>query len=300
MTDRGDAPSKTQQWFRDLSEHLQLSFRSSARIAHGVTKGESREQQILDVFRQLLPTRISLQQNVVIIDSEDAESPKFDAVLFDRTLWPLLWQQDTTMTAMLESVLAAIEIKSSLDLKETRDIFSKTALLRRMHCEGNAAFICPPLVTAFAYQCTNINLAFFDFTAGSYKAPELSPSLFCILNQALFGLTKEDVGALVPVAIPNSQSIPVLYEPKEDTLLMYLYFLSQWVSLHDATIDVFTRYSNRVFSNLTAFHFDADFLETIASDATALKQARGHFTRRPTRNIRYSYRLAREGLGLSE
>lgn len=291
-------PSKTQRWFRDLSERLELSYRSSGRIEHRGTKGESRERQILDIFSQLLPTRISVQHNVVVIDSEDTESPKFDGVLFERTLWPLLWQQDTTMTAMLESVLAAIEIKSSIDVGEMADIFRKAALLRQMRSAGTPTFASPPLVTAFAYQCANVKLAFFDFATRSYASGMLSPSLVCILNQALFGLAQEDGGGVVPVPIPTQRHIPVLYETERDTLLMYLYFLSRWASIGSDASETLTKYSGTLFSNLTAFHFDRDFLDVLTHDAGSLGAARRQFLRHGTRAIQESYHRARRELGI--
>jgi len=143
-----DTPTNIQGWLRDHSELLALSFRSSGRIQHAVTKGESREHQILDTLSKLLPTRASVESNVVIIDATDVQSPKFDGALVDRTLWPRLFADGNTTGVMIESVLAAIEVKSSLDKTELDDVFSKSAKLRAMRSGRNRA-----LVTGFAYEC---------------------------------------------------------------------------------------------------------------------------------------------------
>ena len=119
------AASKTQQWFYSLSQGLLASFRGSAGIEHKVTKGESREGQILDVLQELLPNKFVLKSKVVVIDSRDTESPSFDAVLFDRAFSPLLWVHERVSVAMVESVVATIEIKSNLGKADLEDVFAK-------------------------------------------------------------------------------------------------------------------------------------------------------------------------------
>ncbi|HEY3138927.1 MAG TPA: hypothetical protein VGL29_23100, partial [Blastocatellia bacterium] len=61
-----------QGWMRDYSDLLLVSFRSSGRIEHNVTKGESREHQILDTLSKLLPARTAVEPNIVIADAADA------------------------------------------------------------------------------------------------------------------------------------------------------------------------------------------------------------------------------------
>jgi len=292
------APSKTQQWFRNYAQMLMTSYKSSALIEHKVTKGESRELQILDVLEGLLPTRISVKHNVVIMDSQDAQSPKFDGVLLDRSLWPLLLQDSDTVVAMLESVLAAIEVKSSLVTSELKDIFSKAQKLRSMKCISTGCSISPPLVTAFAYDCPNSKLAFFDFAIHSQKSPDFTPSLICILNQALLGLAQRDGTMVLPIDQPRVGHIPVMFQTHEDTLLIYIYFLSRWAAMETKAVDTFLKYSDAVFSSLMAFHFDADFLCRVVSDPSAFKKARACFEGAPDKSIKEAYAIARNQTGL--
>ena len=292
------SPSKTQQWFRNYAKILMTSFESSALIQHKVTKGESRERQIFGMLDKLLPTRISLKQDVVIVDSQDAESPKFDGVLVDRTFWPLLLQEDNTAVAMVESVHAAFEIKSSLDTPNLKDIFSKTRKLRSMKCV-TGSLISPPLVTAFAYQCPNSKLAFFDFAVHSQKFPNFTPSLICILNQALFGLARKEGTTLSPIEQPRAGHTPVIFQTQEDTLLIYIYLLSRWATAGTDSVDTFMKYSEKVFSGLVVFHFDADFLYSITSDPSALNEARTCFEGNSSKSIKDAYIIARGQIGLS-
>jgi len=274
------------------------SFRSSSLIQHKVTKGESREHQIFDILDKLLPTRISLKQDVVIVDSQDAESPKFDGVLVDRNFWPLLFQEDNTAVAMVESIYAAFEIKSSLGTTDLQDIFSKAQRLRSMKCIAGS-LSSPPLVTAFAYQCPNSKLAFFDFAVHSLKFPNFIPSLICILNQALFGLARKDGTMLSPIEQPSAGHTPVIFQTQEDTLLIYIYLLSRWATAGTDSVDTFMKYSEKVFSGLVAFHFDADFLCSVTSNTSALEKARTCFEGNSSKNIKDAYKIARSRIGLS-
>jgi len=292
------SPSKTQQWFRNYAKNLMTSFVSSAQIQHNVTKGESRERQIFDILDKLLPTRISLMQDVVIVDSQDSESPKFDGVLVDRNFSPLLFQDNNTAVAMVESVCAAFEIKSSLGTRDLQDIFSKAQKLRSMRCVAGS-LTSPPLVTAFAYQCSNSKLSFFDFTVHSQKFPDLTPSFICILNQALFGLVRKEGTILSPVEQPSAGHTPVIFQTQEDTLLIYIYLLSRWATAGTDRVDTFMKYSEKVFSSLVAFHFDADFLDRVTSDSPALNKARACFKGNSRKSIRDAYIIARGQIGLS-
>lgn len=222
------APTNTQGWLRDYSDALAISFRASGRIKHTVTKGESREHQILDTLSKLLPTKAYVEPNVVIVDSTDVQSPKFDGGLIDRTLWPRIFADGNTTGVMIESVLAAIEIKSSLEKPELEDIFKKSAKLRAMRSGQRK-----PLITAFAYECPNPNLSFFDFATAFHRSPEGSPSSVCILNEQLFALARAVGQRLVPEDEPNDAALPVLYTPGDDTLLVYVHFLSQWITAGD-------------------------------------------------------------------
>lgn len=286
-------PTNIQGWLRDHSEKLAISFRSSGRIEHKVTKGESREHQILDTLSELLPTKSSVESNIVIVDSTDTQSPKFDGGLIDRTLWPRIFVDGSTAVVMIESVLAAIEVKSSLDKSEVDDIFNKSAKLRRMK-----SGLSKPLVTAFAYDCPNPNLSFFDFSASFASSPDSSPSLICILNQHLFGLARLESGRLVPEDNPSMGTLPVLYTPREDTLLIYLHFLSQWVTSGTSAANSFMRYSRNAFARMDAEHFEEDFLNAIRSDEKMRAAARECFKRSGDKEFTDLYKRARKAIGI--
>jgi hypothetical protein len=291
-------PSITQNWLRDYSRILLDSYIASGRIEHAVTKGTSRERQILDALKNLLPTRVSVETNtVVIVNSKGSQSLSFDGALVNHVLWPRIFAQDYTVV-MLESVIAGIEVKSSLNQDNIQDIFAKSRDLRSMRVESGKINTRRPIVTAFAFDCRNINLTFFDFATLLVKEPDLSPSLVCVLNNGLFGITAFENGVIAPLCEPQRSAIPVLYYAQQDSLLVYLYFLSQWVTEDIGTADIFRRYSDYMFAEMECFRFDDDFIAIITSDEGAYSVARDCFKGTTSKDIEIPYSSAREKLGL--
>jgi hypothetical protein len=229
----------------------------------------------------------------VIVDANDVQAPSFDGVLVDRTFWPRIFTENDIPVVMLESIVAAIEVKSLINKTELEDIFGKSAKLRMMGTPTSR-----PLVTAFAYRCPNVNLSFFDFSTSFSLSPDHCPSLICVLNLVLFGLAKLDGGKTLPIDVPDPDAIPVLFGTREDTLLVYLYFLSRWVTAGTNSAEFFKRYSSKLFASMTAFHFDKDFLDTVKSDVSKLAVARTKFMRNANKEIEILYESTRKAIGL--
>lgn len=170
--------------------------------------------------------------------------------------------------------------------------------LRSMKCTAES-LTSPPLVTAFAYQCPNSKLSFFDFAIHSQKFPNFTPSLICILNQALFGLARKEGTTLSPIEQLSAGHIPVIFQTQENTLLIYTYLLSRWATAGADSVDTFMKYSEKVFSGLVAFHFDTDFLYRVTSDPSARSKARTCFEGNFSKSIKDAYIIARGQIGLS-
>lgn len=290
---------KVEQWFRLYSENLANSYRATALLEHRLTKGEAREHQVLDLIRRLLPKRIELETGVVISDSNDAESPKFDAVLTDRLFWPRLFEQHGTAVVMIESVLAAIEIKSTLNAAEMQDIFTKAMRLREMRCAGAGTGPCPPRVCAFAYSCENLSLAFFDFACAYMRSPAMSATTICVLNGGVMFLCRRDGGTVVPADVPSPGLIPALAIIGADALLMFTYILSNWASLGSGAAEIYRTYGRHVLSSAIVTHFDDDYLAAISQDVASCEIAREAFLRSSDVPLAELYSPSRRRIGLS-
>lgn len=153
-------------------------------------------------------------------------------------------------------------------------------------------------VTAFAYECENTNLAFFDFVSLYLASSDYSPSLICVLNKNLFGFAMEIGTHLVPHDQPNQFALPVMYETGEDSLLVYVHYLSQWISSNTDVSFAYYQYTSALFDSLAVFHFDADFISLISSDVSLKEDARNSFLRTGEKPMSEVYNLARSSIGL--
>ena len=210
--------SKAQGWMQDLASGLLSSFQASGRIEHGVTLGESREGQVLDILVKLLPSGVAVTK-AVLIDQTDRESPKFDGVFLERTRFPLLYSAVGTEVAMVESAFGCIEVKSNLTSGELDDAFKKSERLRRLEpAEGRDL----PLCAVFAYGCPNRNLAFYDFSVAAASS-DRAPDLVCILNAAVFCFTDSRDGTVTSRL--NPRSVPSFLHTSADSLLVFFNLL---------------------------------------------------------------------------
>lgn len=91
-----------------------------------------------------------------------------------------------------------VEVKSQLNKDVLDDIFTKSAKLRAMGSPPPGLSRRVPVVTAFAYECANLNLAFFDFAVRNAVAGLPTPDIICILNQGVFGLIHRSEGQFRP------------------------------------------------------------------------------------------------------
>jgi hypothetical protein len=287
--------STHQSWCRDYSQRLANSYESSAKFKHNLTIGQSREYQVLDVFRKLLPQVNTVEENVIIIDSAGNESSKFDGALVNHTLFPRLFSDGNVMAVMLESVSVAVEIKSSLNKDEIGDIFTKAAKLRRMKHVPSPLSLAHAIVVAFSYQCSNIALSFFDFCTAFYQHKIHSPSLVCVLNQGIFGFTD---GSGVIGREPHETLMPAFYETSEDSLLVLLYYLSSHATNNAALGEIIIQYSRNLFEGVRSLRFGDDFAAALQSNPANVVLARQCFERITLAELDKAYMNARKSIGL--
>jgi hypothetical protein len=283
---------------RAYASRLAASFEASAQIEHRVTKGESREHQILDVLDALLPNKISVGRNVVVIDRADTESPKFDGVIFDRMSLPLLHEDGGVSVAMIESVCYCIEVKSGLATDDLRDIFRKSDLLRSMASVPGGIWAEGPVVTGFGYRAENINLSFFDYAIWFALNKLRAPAPICILNQAVFTAVKPTDNSVSICSVPTEDSVAALLPSGADSLLVYFYLLLVRLAEDSSVSDILLAYSPDLLDNQTAFRFDRDFLDRVGNDDRSLSRARDCFKGSGHRDIMDVYRDARTALAL--
>lgn len=291
--------STHQSWCRDYSRRLSISYESLSKFKHNVTIGQSREYQVLDVFRELLPQVNTVEENVVIIDSTGNESGKFDGALVNHTLFPRLFSAGNVMAVMLESVSVALEIKSSLNKDEIADIFMKAGKLRRMQHLPSPLSLAHPIVVAFSYQCPNIALSFFDFCTAFYQHKAHSPSLVCVLNQGIFGFTDGLNGPAIMGREPHGTLKPALYATAEDSLLILLYYMSTNAINNTTLGNIIIEYSRTLFAGVKTLRFEDDFVAALQSNPANVVPARQCFERITLAEFDQAYVNACKRIGLT-
>jgi hypothetical protein len=245
--------TKSQEWLRILSKHLELSYQSSALIKHKVTSGNSRESQILDVLKIILPQNYPLINNVIIIDSNDRETIKYDGAIVDTQNWPKLYSEDELVVAPIESVKVAFEIKSNLGKTEIDKIYKEAKDIKENSKSNDKEL---PKIAAFSYTCANHKLAYYDFVESFLKTPNESPFVICILNVGLFCFLNSDKNFETNL---NEKSVPVFIDAQSDSLLVFIYMLTDLFA--DEKISTAIRkYSKHLYNDLTFFTFENSFL----------------------------------------
>jgi hypothetical protein len=253
-------PTKSELWARTLSTNLKNSFDSLGLIKHKLTSGEAREHQVLDVLKYILPKKFSLHKNVVIINSDDQETIKFDGAFIDDSNWPMLFASNHLIISPIESVKIVFEIKSHLGNTEIKKLYKEAINIG--YLSDKQQF---PQVAGFAYQCKNIKLAYFDF-ANNFLSSDHFPALIAILNVGILCPMRHH--PLIP-EVPGKSYRPVLLETGPDTLLIFIYLLTERIS--NSSIAHIIRSYSSIYESVPFFCFDDYFLEAMRSDPGKLR-----------------------------
>ncbi len=121
--------------------------RSVAGLTHAGLKGLLREIVVRELLRPLLPPNAGLGHGQ-LISAYDQQSTEQDVVIFDRELVPSLLLDETNGIFPIESALYVIEVKSSLNLAQLREVHDKAKgleLLRHVPGEGAPEHVIPCL-----------------------------------------------------------------------------------------------------------------------------------------------------------
>jgi hypothetical protein len=100
-------------------------------ISHSGLKGRLREIVIRDLLRPLLPSDVGLGTGQ-IITAINQYSQEQDVVLFDRSILPPILHEGTTGIFPIESVLFAIEVKSTLTAERLKSSNESANQLRSL------------------------------------------------------------------------------------------------------------------------------------------------------------------------
>jgi hypothetical protein len=114
-----------------LSARLRASLGASSPLADSLTKGEMREEELVDAFGPYLPRRYELIKGVVV-NTSGAESDPQDVILFDTSLLPTFFGSGTNRIVPVEGVVGVIQVKSRATPGNIRSAVSNVASAKRL------------------------------------------------------------------------------------------------------------------------------------------------------------------------
>jgi len=201
---------------------------------------------------------------------------------------------------MIESVVTAVEVKSTLDGQEMRKIFENTEKLHEMRVGFPGASVVSVPVTAFAYSVENLGLTYFDFAAASVASPHSAPREICILNEGLLTHAQVYPEQVVPYPKADRMTTPVLLRGGTDSLLLFIFLLCRWMGGGERVVrsDLFRLYAEPLFKQVQSFYFDRDFLDIVGRDQELRTKARALFSGRRDMELGERYAKARSAISL--
>jgi hypothetical protein len=101
-------------------------------IGHSPTKGDSSELNWLEMLREYLPKRYTVDK-AFVVDSEGNISDQIDIVIYDRQYSPFLFNQDGAKYVPAECVYAVFEVKQFINKNVIQYAGDKVASVRKLN-----------------------------------------------------------------------------------------------------------------------------------------------------------------------
>ncbi|MCM2567787.1 DUF6602 domain-containing protein [Janthinobacterium kumbetense] len=109
-----------QKIFRSRVESALLKAAATSKISHQGVKGSILEILIADLFSPLLPSDIGVGTGQITDSYSGILSNQIDIILYDKSILPPIFFDRKLGIFPIESVLYAIEVKTTLNIKELR------------------------------------------------------------------------------------------------------------------------------------------------------------------------------------
>lgn len=181
--------SVVEQYWTGVLARLQAEINTFNKlIGHAGEQGRENELSLVRLLSSLLPQRYGLGSGLVI-DSEGSESKQTDILVFDSTDEPSVLAQTNQVLFPVENVLACIEVKTTVDTKEIRDIGKKNKSIRSLKPKGDVAL---PARFVLAYGSRLLAPTLVENVLK--LDAEDRPDAFCVLNLGMLGGRPEVLG----------------------------------------------------------------------------------------------------------
>lgn len=152
-------------------------------VAHEGEKGRENEAIMARILEALVPQRFGIGSGL-LIDTSDRYSRQTDIIVYDQSDEPAVLAQTTQLLFPIESVLASIEVKTTLRGDDIEDCLGKARDMRKLTtARPRANATTHPLFVVLAYRAglrpEAIVRKFMD------ASDDERPDLVCVLQQGL-------------------------------------------------------------------------------------------------------------------
>jgi hypothetical protein len=175
-------PNVVEQYWTGVASQLQVEADVFSRlVAHNGEIGRANEIALAQLVTSLLPSSVGVGTEIVI-DSLGNRSKQMDIIVYERASQPQILAHSTQLLFPVETVHAAIEVKTTVDLAAITDTGEKAASLRALSPQGRQS---KPLFALFGYAAAGSPVT---CARELNKLPDdRRPDLACILDPGLFG-----------------------------------------------------------------------------------------------------------------
>jgi hypothetical protein len=156
-------------------------------VPHHGERGRANELTLFQLLESLLPSNISIGSGI-IFDSFGNASGQTDLILYDASSQPRFLAQTTQFLYPVETVLAAIEVKTTLDEEELGKASSSRQRLRSLRSSNGSL---PPPFYLMAYAAGHLPETMTK-KLGEIQVSD-RPDYLCILDVAVLGGTRTSV-----------------------------------------------------------------------------------------------------------
>jgi hypothetical protein len=119
------------QGMRGLSLRLSAALKASGPLGDALTKGEIREEEIVEAIRPHIPRRYEIVKGIVVAPN-GAESDPQDIILVDSFTMPPIFGRGNNKAVPVESVVGTIQVKSVASKSEIRKAVGNIASAKRL------------------------------------------------------------------------------------------------------------------------------------------------------------------------
>jgi hypothetical protein len=164
-------------------------------ITHNGERGSANEDSFRTLFSNVLPASVRVCDGEVI-DSMGGVSPQTDALVVSNLLHPALFAQTSEKLFPVESVVLAVEVKTTLDSSEVTEIGEKVQKFSALQ----SGLPAQPVMAVFAHKAggspQNVAKWFFSLPENH------RPAFFLVNDSAIFGVRDDTVDGGYNIEMP--------------------------------------------------------------------------------------------------